>query len=117
MLVEPATAVAVPPQVFESALGVATTSPVGRVSVKATPVSATVLAAGLVMVKVREVVPFSGMVAAPNALAIDGGATTMTLAEPVPTAPPSVAATLPLVLFSSPAVLHAPVTATVYDTP
>src|SRR5258708_1414451 len=115
MLVEPATAVAVPPQVFESPLGVATTSPVGRVSVKATPVSATVLAAGLVMVKVREVVPFSGMVAAPNALAIDGGATTMTLAEGVPPVPPSVEVTLPVVLFCWPAVVPVTFTAKVQE--
>ena len=56
MLVEPATAVAVPPQVLERPFGVETTSPVGSVSVNATPVSATVFAAGLVMVKVSVVV-------------------------------------------------------------
>src|SRR5438034_5988294 len=38
-LPDPATAVAVPPQVFDSPLGVATTRPAGRLSVKATPVS------------------------------------------------------------------------------
>jgi hypothetical protein len=37
---EPATAVAVPPQVLFKALGVATTNPAGRLSVKARPVSA-----------------------------------------------------------------------------
>src|SRR6266853_1318856 len=37
MLVEPATAVAVPPQVFERPFGVDTTSPVGKVSVNPTP--------------------------------------------------------------------------------
>src|SRR5216684_7167819 len=90
MLPEAATAVAVPPQVLVRPLGVATTRPAGRVSVNATPVSATALAAGLVMVKVSEVVPFRGTATAPKALAIDGGATTLTLAEAVPPVPPSV---------------------------
>ena len=40
MLPEPATAVAVPPQVLFNALGVASTRPAGRLSVKAIPVSA-----------------------------------------------------------------------------
>jgi len=110
MLVEPATAVAVPPQVFERPFGVETTSPVGNVSVNATPVSATAFAAGLVMVKVSVVVPFNGMVAAPNAFAIDGGATTSMLAEAVPPVPPSVDVTFPVVLFCVPAAV--PVTFT-----
>src|SRR5271169_3083383 len=50
---EPATAVVVPLQVAFSPLGVATTSPAGRLSVKASPVSVTVLVAGFVTVKVR----------------------------------------------------------------
>src|SRR5579863_5879202 len=103
MVVLPAVAVAVPPQVLESPCGVATTSPVGSVSVKATPVSATVLAAGLVRVKVNVVVPLSATLAAPKALAMEGGATTVTLADAVPPAPPSVEVTLPVVLFSDPA--------------
>jgi len=102
-LPDPATAVAVPPHVLVSPLGVATTRPAGKVSVNATPVSATALAAGLVMVKVRDVNPFSGTVVAPKALAIDGGATTLILAEVVPPAPPSVEVTLPVVLFFVPA--------------
>src|SRR5258706_601745 len=64
---EPATAVAVPPQVLLRLLGVATTSPAGRISVKAIPLSATVVF-GLLMVKVSDVAPFSGIWAAPNAL-------------------------------------------------
>ena len=40
ILPEPAIAVAVPPQVLFKALGVATTNPAGRLSVKARPVSA-----------------------------------------------------------------------------
>src|SRR5262249_58919890 len=57
-------------------LGVATIKPLGRVSLKATPVKATV-ALGLVMVKVKLVVPFSGMLAAPNALVMLGGPITV----------------------------------------
>jgi hypothetical protein len=41
MLPDPATAVAVPPQVLFKALGVATTKPAGRLSVKAIPLRAT----------------------------------------------------------------------------
>src|SRR5260221_6683772 len=79
MLVEPATAAGVPPQVLLSPLGVATTSPVGSVSLNATPASATVFAAGFVIVNVSDVVPFSGTPTAPNAFAMDGGATTVRL--------------------------------------
>jgi hypothetical protein len=103
MLLPPAVARAVPPQLLESPLfGVATSSPEGSVSVKATPIKATVLAAGLVMVKVNEVVPFSTTLAAPKALAIDGGATTAMLAEAVAPVPPWVEVTLPVVLFLAP---------------
>src|SRR5258708_724252 len=112
---DPATAVAVPPQVLVSPLGVATTNPAGRLSVNATPVSAMVLAAGLVMVKVSEVVPLSGRLAAPNALAIDGGATTLMLAEAVPPVPPSVEVTFPVVLFCVPAAVPVTFTAKVHN--
>jgi hypothetical protein len=112
---ELATAVAVPPQVFVNPFGVATTSPAGSVSVKATPVSATAFATGLVIVKVNEVVPLSGMPAAPKAFAIEGGAITLTLAEAVPPMPPSVEATLPVVLFFVPAVVPVTFTANVHD--
>ena len=54
----------------------ATVSPVGSVSVNATPVSGIMFAAGLVMVKVSEVVAFSAIVEGLNAFAIDGGAST-----------------------------------------
>jgi len=115
ILPEPATAVAVPPQVLVRPFGVATTSPAGKVSVNATPFSATVLPAGLVMVKVRDVVPFSGIAAAPKALAIDGGATTLMLAEAVPPVPPSVEVTLPVVLFCVPAAIPVTFTENVHD--
>ena len=82
----PAVAVVVPPHVLLSPFGVATTSPPGNVSVKATPFSATVFAAGLVMVNVKLVVPFTAIVAAPNALLMLGGVTTDSVccAEAVP---------------------------------
>ena len=98
----------VPPQTVAEAL--ATVRPVGSVSIKATPVRATVLAAGLVMVNVSEVVAFRAMLLGLNTLAIDGGATTLIEAEAVPPVPPSVEVTLPVVLFCKPAVV--PVTFT-----
>lgn len=84
---EPAMAVVVPLQVVVKPLGVATTNPAGRVSVNATPVSCTVLAVAFAMVKVREVDPFSAMLVAPNAFAIVGGATTVTVAVACAVAP------------------------------
>jgi hypothetical protein len=105
MLTEPATAVAVPAQLFVNPLGVATTSPVGSVSANATPASATAFAAGFVIVNVKEVVPFRGIFPAPKALAIEGGASTETLAEAVPPVPPSVDVTALVVLFFAPAVV------------
>jgi hypothetical protein len=114
-LPDPATAVATPPQVLVSPFGVATTIPAGNVSVKATPVSATAFAAGFVIVNVSEVVPLSGIFAAPNALAIVGGVTTLTLADAVPPVPPSVDVTFPVVLFFVPAVVPVTLTAKVQE--
>jgi hypothetical protein len=110
MPVVPAVAVAVPLQELVSAFGVATTNPVGSVSAKATPVSAAVLAAGFVIVNVRAVIPFNATVEGLNAFAIEGGATTMTLADAVPPVPPCVEVTAPVVLFCAPAAM--PVTFT-----
>ena len=103
-----AVVVRVPPQTV--AVAFATVRPVGSVSVKATPVRDTVFAAGLVMVNVREVVAFSAIVEGLKTLAMDGGATTLILAEAVPPVPPSVEVTLPVVLFCRPAAV--PVTLT-----
>ena len=97
MLPEPATAVAVPPQVLFNPLGVATTNPAGRLSVKAIPVSARVVL-GFWMVNVNDVVPFNGMLAAPKALVMVGGVATVKLAEAVLPVPPLVELTAPLVL-------------------
>src|SRR5262249_29141872 len=75
----------------------------GSVSLKATPVSATV-ALGLVMVKLSVVVAFSWMLAAPNCLAMLGGPITVMLAVLlVAPAPVSVDEIGPVVLFCTPA--------------
>ena len=97
-----AVVVSVPPQTVADAL--ATVKPVGSVSVNATPVKATAFAAGLVIVNVKLVVAFRAMLVGLKTLAIEGGATTLTLAEAVPPVPPSVEVTLPVVLFLVPAV-------------
>lgn len=89
-LEEPATAEAVPPQVFESELGVATTRPAGSVSVKETPARDCVFAEGLVSVKVREVVALGAMLEAPKDSEMEGGASTARLAEAELPVPPSV---------------------------
>jgi hypothetical protein len=54
---------------------------------------------------VSEVVAFRLIVEGLNTFAIDGGASTLMLAEAVPPVPPSVEVTLPVVLFCSPAAI------------
>ncbi|MBZ5491583.1 MAG: hypothetical protein LAO76_11690 [Acidobacteriia bacterium] len=71
---EPVAAAAVPVQVVVKPLGVATTRPVGKLSLNPTPVSDTVFAAGLVIVKASEVVPFTAILGAPNDSAMVGAA-------------------------------------------
>src|SRR6476646_5881398 len=109
MLPDPATAVAVPPQVLLKAGVGATTRPAGRLSVNAIPVSEVVVF-GLEMLKVSDVVPFSGITAAPKALVMVGGVATLKFAEAVFPVPPLVEVTLPVVLVNWPAA--APVTVT-----
>src|SRR5262249_53988416 len=96
-----AVSVTVPPQIVAEALG--TVNPAGRVSVNDTPVSASTLLAGLVIVKVRLVVAPSAIEFGLNALAIDGGVITFIDAFEVLLGPPSfeLASTL---LFFPPAV-------------
>ena len=100
MLLEPAVAVRVPTQVPSRPLGVATSRPDGRLSVKPMPVTG-VIGLGLVSVKLRPVVALSGTVAAPKALLMLIGArigmltvtvwlSTWTDAVPVPLAPSAV---------------------------
>src|SRR5947199_4128740 len=106
--------VKVPPHTVELLL--ATVNPVGSVSVNATPVKATVLAAGLVMVKVNDVVVFRGIDVRLKALAMDGGATifkvAVLLVVPVP---PSVEVMAPVVLRASPAAVPVTLTLSVQD--
>jgi hypothetical protein len=115
---EPATAIGVPLQVLVNPFGVAITNPVGRVSLKATPASAAVLAAGLVIVIVSEVVPFTETPLAPNASLMVGGATTakdaVLLAAHVP---PSVEVTVLVVLLIAPATVPVTLRLMVHDPP
>ena len=116
MLPDPAVAVIVPPP-HEPVrpFGVFTTSPAGSVSVNATPVTEdTVL--GLVMVKLKLVVPLIPIVDAPNAFVIVGGnVLTVTLAEAVLPVPPSFELIVPVVLLLTPAVVPVTFTAKVHD--
>jgi hypothetical protein len=100
---EPAVAVTVPPQVFDTAGVWDTTSvPVvdGKVSLKATPVrSPAAVVFGFVIVKLTVVVPFNATVAAPNDLLIVGGATTVSVAFDVFPFPPFVELTCTLLFF------------------
>src|SRR5258708_3425527 len=106
-----AVAVTAPPQVLLTPGVPATCSPPVNVSEKAIPFSAVVLDAGLVIVNVAVVVPFSGMLLAPNALLMVGAATTVRLAvllaAPVP---PLVELTAPLVLVTPPPLVPLPST-------
>ena len=108
-----AVVVRVPPQTVAEV--VAIVKPVGNVSVNATPVRAMVLAAGLVMVNVSEVVPFKAMVAGLKTFVIDGGEVTSILADAVPPVPPSVEVTLPVVLFCVPAAMPVTFTENVHE--
>jgi hypothetical protein len=111
-----AVVVKVPPQVLAEEL--ASVNPLGSVSLNATPVSATVLATGLVRVNCNEVVAFTAMLIGLNALAIDGGATTVSIAVLlVVPVPPSVEVTFPVVLLLLPAVVPVTPTENVHEEP
>lgn len=92
---EPAAAVAVPLQVLFRLGVAATTSPAGKLSLNATPLAGEVF--GLEIAKLSVVVPFSGMVAAPNVLVMDTGLATLKFAEAVFPVPPLVDVTAPVV--------------------
>lgn len=106
-------AVVVPPQVFDSPFGVATARPLGKVSLKLTPLRATA-AFGLLILNVRLVVLPVMIELAPKDLAMTGGATTLSEEVPKPAevvfGPVSVEEMLLLVFVYCPAV--APVTVT-----
>lgn len=87
MLVEPPVAVTLPPQPFTRPGVADTTSPVGRLSLNASPFS--VIAFELVILNVNVVLPFKGIVAAANVFSRFGGATTVRFAEEVFPGPPS----------------------------
>lgn len=112
MLVPAATAVIVPPpQDPLRPFGVATIRPVGKLSVNPIPVSATVFAAGFVIVKLKVAPAFCAMEAAPKLFVIVGGAATAMLADAAAPFPPSTELTVVVVLICAPATV--PVTLTV----
>ncbi len=119
ILPEPAVAVIVPPphEPF-SPFGVATTSPDGSVSVTVTPLTEEPLL-GLLIVKLKLVVPFTAIVDAPNVFVIVGEEIefTVKLAEAVRPVPPSFELTVPVVLFLLPAVVPFTSTEKVHDEP
>jgi hypothetical protein len=115
MMVLPAAAVAVPAQLFVNPGVGATAKPEGSVSKSAKPDSLMVFAGGLVMVKVKLVVPFSAMLAAPKASPIEGGAATAIAATALPPVPPSVDVTLPVVLIGAPAAVPVTFIENVHD--
>jgi hypothetical protein len=115
-LVVPASAVAVPPQVLLKPLGVATTRLAGKLSVNPTPVSATVFAAGLVIVILRALVPLGAMPVGLKVFVVVGGATTARLAFDVFPVPASVEVMVTLLSFE-PAVVPVTLTDTTQDAP
>jgi hypothetical protein len=106
------------PQPEVEALGVAATcNPAGNVSVKATPVRV-VLAFGLVTVKVSVLTPPRAIGLGENALAMLGGAMTVSVAVLLSApAPPSSETTLVALLFHAPACAPCTVTSTVQIAP
>jgi len=92
------------------------TKPDGRASVNATPVRVRPVF-GLVMVNVREVVPFNGIADAPNDLEIVGGNATVSVALAVLPVPAFADVTFPVVLFLTPPVVPVTFTATVHVPP
>jgi hypothetical protein len=100
-------------------LGVATTSPVGSVSVKPMPLKEAV-ALGFAITKLRLVLPFNGIDETPNVLVMSGGATfaggpTVRLADAVLPLPAFVEVTTPVVLVRVPVDVPLTVTLNVHD--
>ena len=92
---DPSAAVAVPVHVVLGFPGVATTKPAGRLSVKVIPLSVWFWLV-LLTVKVRLVVPFSGIVDAPKLFTMCGGLMTLTVSDAVLPLPASVEVTVTL---------------------
>lgn len=112
-LPEFAVAVTVPPQVLASALGLATCSPAGKVSVNANPDMVDKFV--LLMVKISSEVPPGGIMDGTKDLLKPGGASTVIDAEAVFPAPNSLDETVEVVLFFSPAVVPVTFTVIVHD--
>ncbi len=98
-------------------LGVATSRPAGRISLKAMPVRGEALAPGFVRVKVRVVDPFKGTVGAENEAPSVGAAADFRLADAVLPVPPFVEVTAPVVLRKDPATVAVTFTANVQELP
>jgi hypothetical protein len=108
--------VGVAPQPVRFALGVlATCKPVGRLSVKPTPVKGTVFPTGAVSVNFIVLVSPTRIVLGVNVFVIVGGATTVNVADALLPVPPLVALTEPLVLPLSPLVALVTLTKTVQE--
>jgi len=104
------------PQLLFSPLGVATTSPAGKLSVNASPVSPSPLL-GFDKAKFKLVVPFSGMVAAPKLLLMLAGEATVKLADAVLPWPPLTEVTWAVVLVYCPEAAPVTVTLKVHGVP
>ena len=111
----PGTAAIALPQLLFSPLGVATTSPPGKLSVNATLVNPMVF--GFDKAKLRLVVPFSGMVAAPNDFVMVAGEATVKLADAVLPVPPFTEVTAAVVLVYCPEAAPVTVTLKVHGVP
>ena len=92
-------AIVPPPQLPARPFGVEIANPAGNVSVKPTPLRGVVVLLFWI-VKLSDVEPFKGIVAAANALIIVGGALTVIDALDVFPTPPSVEVTLTLLFFT-----------------
>lgn len=112
----PAVAVAVPLQVLLRFGVEATTSPAGNVSVNETPLRPSPLF-GFDKAKLKVVVPFSGMLAAPNDLVMLAGEATVRLAVAVLPWPPFTEVTWAVVLVYCPEAAPVTVTLNVHGVP
>lgn len=113
MLGVPAAAVTAPPHVLDTPGVLATTSPVGNVSLNATPLSPTEFE--FVILNETDVLPPTGIDETANVFKILGGATTVRLALDELPVPPSVEVTGPAVLRYDPAVSPVMFNETVQD--
>lgn len=100
-----ATGVKVPPQVLVAPGVAATSVPAGKVSEKATPVSA-IRVLGLLMVKVKVVTPPTAIGSGEKFLLMEGGEMTVRVSVAVLPVPPLVEEILPEVLVLIPAVVE-----------